>query len=54
MQHVFEGLEEAFTFFGGVPHELLFDQMKAVIIKDERDDGGRRPAECPVADRTER
>ena len=41
MQHVFEGLEEAFTFFGGVPHELLFDQMKAVIIKDERDDGGR-------------
>ncbi len=41
MQHVFEGLEEAFTFFGGVPHELLFDQMKAVIIKDERSDGGR-------------
>ncbi len=41
MQHVFEGLEEAFSFFGGVPHELLFDQMKAVIIKDERSDGGR-------------
>ena len=41
MQHVFEGLETAFTFFGGVPRELLFDQMKAVIIKDERDDGGR-------------
>ena len=41
MQHVFEGLEEAFTFFGGVPHELLFDQMKAVVIKDERAEGGR-------------
>jgi hypothetical protein len=30
------GLEEAFTFFGGVPTELLFDQMKSVIIEDER------------------
>ena len=33
MQHVFEGLEAAFSFFGGVPHELLFDQMKAVITR---------------------
>ena len=41
MQHVFEGLEAAFSFFGGVPHELLFDQMKAVVTKDERDAGGR-------------
>ncbi len=41
MQEVFEGLEGAFAFFGGVPRELLFDQMKAVIIRDERDDGGR-------------
>ena len=41
MQHVFEGLETAFSFFGGVPHELLFDQMKAVITKDERAEGGR-------------
>ncbi len=41
MEEVFEGLERAFTFFGGVPRELLFDQMKAVVIKDERDDGGR-------------
>jgi transposase len=41
MQHVFEGLESAFSFFGGVPHELLFDQMKAVITKDERSAGGR-------------
>ena len=41
MLHVFEGLEAAFTFFGGVPRELLFDQMKAVVTKDERAAGGR-------------
>ena len=41
MQHVFEGLEAAFSFFGGVPHELLFDQMKTVVTKDERAAGGR-------------
>jgi len=41
MEHLFEGMEAAFSFFGGVPAELLFDQMKAVIIKDDRDDGGR-------------
>ncbi len=35
------GLEEAFAFFGGVPTELLFDQMKAVIVDDEREIGGR-------------
>ncbi len=36
-----DGLEEAFAFFGGVPAELLFDQMKAVIIEDERAIGGK-------------
>lgn len=41
MACVFEGLESAFASFGGVPSELLFDQMKAVITKDERDAGGR-------------
>jgi transposase len=35
------GLEEAFAFFGGVPAELLFDQMKAVIIDDQREIGGK-------------
>lgn len=35
------GLEEAFAFFGGVPAELLFDQMKAVICEDHREIGGR-------------
>ena len=41
MQTLFAGLEQAFGFFGGVPNELLFDQMKAVIIEDERLNGGR-------------
>jgi transposase len=35
------GLEDAFAYFGGVPAELLFDQLKAVIIDDERAIGGR-------------
>ena len=34
------GLEEAFQFFGGVPAELLFDQMKSVITRDLRLQGG--------------
>jgi transposase len=40
MQTVFSGLEEAFAFFGGVPREILFDQMASVITKDLRDQGG--------------
>lgn len=35
------GLEEAFAAFGGVPAELLFDQLKAVIIDDQREVGGK-------------
>lgn len=35
------GLEEAFAAFGGVPQELLFDQLKAVIVDDERMSGGK-------------
>jgi transposase len=35
------GLERAFTAFGGVPHEILFDQMKSVILDDHRPTGGR-------------
>jgi len=30
------GLESAFEFFGGVPQELLFDQMRTVVLSDER------------------
>jgi transposase len=41
MQTVMAGLEAAFAAFGGVPVELLFDQMKAVIIADERPGGGK-------------
>jgi len=42
MAVLMRGLEEAFATFGGVPAELLFDQMKAVIIEDHRE--GRRQA----------
>ena len=38
---VISGLEEVFAYWGGVPAELLFDQMKAVIIDDQRADGGK-------------
>jgi hypothetical protein len=40
MQTLFRGLEAAFESFGGVPAELLFDQMSAVITDDRRNDGG--------------
>ena len=36
MQALFAGLESAFQVFGGVPQELLFDQMRAVVIGDDR------------------
>ncbi|MXY51452.1 MAG: transposase family protein [Gammaproteobacteria bacterium] len=32
MAVLLEGLECAFAAFGGVPAELLFDQMRAVVI----------------------
>ena len=35
------GLERAFAAFGGVPREILFDQMRAVIVADHRPGGGR-------------
>ena len=40
MRTLMDGLEEAFQYFGGVPRELLFDQMKAVITRDLRLEGG--------------
>ena len=40
MDALFAGLEEAFGRFGGVPRELLFDQMRAVVTSDDRSDGG--------------
>ena len=40
MRTLLTGLEDALLAFGGVPHELLFDQMKAVITRDLRLQGG--------------
>jgi hypothetical protein len=40
MRTLIGGLEDAFGYFGGVPQELLFDQMKAVITRDLRLEGG--------------
>ena len=34
------GLEGAFGTFGGVPQELLFDQMRSVVVADQRLAGG--------------
>ena len=31
-----DGLERVFARFGGVPKELLFDQMRAVVLSDQR------------------
>jgi transposase len=41
MRSLMSGLEAAFAFFGGVPRELLFDQLKAVVLEDRRPAGGR-------------
>ena len=40
MATLIDGIEEALLYFGGVPQELLFDQMKAVITRDLRLEGG--------------
>lgn len=41
MRTLFVGLEAAFGFFDGVPKELLFDQMRSVLTRDLRSEGGR-------------
>lgn len=41
MTVLMRALEDAFAAFGGVPAELLFDQLKAVIIEDRRERGGK-------------
>ena len=40
MALLMEALESAFVRFGGVPEELLFDQMRAVVLSDDRAGGG--------------
>ena len=46
MRTLVSELEEAFHYLGGVPRELLFEQMKAVITRDLR--LGRAPPQCGV------
>lgn len=41
MRTLMGGLEAAFAALGGVPRELLFDQLKAVILEDRRPVGGK-------------
>jgi transposase len=41
MRTLMAGLESAFAYFGGVPRELLFDQLKAVIVEDRRPEDGK-------------
>ena len=36
MATLIRGLESAFECFGGVPQELLFDQMRSVVLSDDR------------------
>lgn len=40
LRTLFVGLESAFQFFGGTTEEVLFDQMKTVITRDDRLRGG--------------
>lgn len=40
MRTVQLALESCFTAWGGVPREVLFDQMKSVLTRDERMQGG--------------
>ena len=40
MRTLFEGLEEAFRFLDGVPKEILFDQMRSVIVENCVHHGG--------------
>jgi transposase len=40
MATLMSGIEDACGYFGGVPQEMLFDQMKAVITRDLRLEGG--------------
>ena len=40
MAVLIRGLEAAVAYFGGVPQELLFDQMRSVVTADGRQDTG--------------
>jgi transposase len=40
LRTLLHGLDACFTSWGGAPRELLFDQMRSVITRDERLTGG--------------
>jgi transposase len=40
LRALLHGLEQCFASWGGVPRELLFDQMRSVVTRDERLAGG--------------
>ena len=40
LRTLLHGVETCFTTWGGVPRELLFDQMRAVLTRDDRLSGG--------------
>lgn len=40
LRTLIDGLTTCFTHWGGVPQELLFDQMRAVLTRDDRLTGG--------------
>jgi transposase len=40
LRTLIHGLETCFAAWGGVPRELLFDQMRAVLTRDDRLSGG--------------
>ena len=42
MAVLIEGLESAFGWFGEVPRELLFDQMREVVLSDDRAGGANK------------
>ena len=44
---VMAGLEDAFAYFGGVPQEVLFDQLRGVIVSDTRLEPGGKLLENP-------
>ena len=48
MAVLIRGLEAAFTSFGGVPQELLFDQMRSVVTGGWAPGRGRARDECRV------
>lgn len=41
MESIFDGLESASGYYGGIPREMLLDQMRSMVVSDRWTDGGR-------------